>query len=225
MGKRFRRLRNIFHAVSASSLMLVGGCATPGGLQGRPLTPGEKDMARGVFGDTIDYDKIKIYNGPPTVAGIFQLKQNKLSAITPNGDIYLVGEDCKQPDLSQASEANRKLLIHEMTHVWQHQQGRNVEREAIFLFIKSGFNYDSCYAYDINGKEKFVQLNLEQQAHMVEDYFALRDTPLQPWENAAERQEKIAKFEAMLKPCLPIANTSTNTTAAPPPKAKPAEPK
>lgn len=222
MGKRPRRLTKIFHAAAASGSMLLSGCVTSGGLHGRPLTPGERDMARDVFGDTIDYDKVKVYNGPPKVAGIFQLKQNKLSAITPNGEIFLVGKNVQQPDMSLASEESRRLLIHEMTHVWQHQQGRNVQREAIFLFIKSGFNYDSAYAYDINGKEKFVSLNLEQQAHMVEDYFALRNAPLEPWENPAERREKIAKFEAMLKPSLPLINSSS---PLPPPKAKPGGPK
>jgi len=215
MGKLSRRLKQIFHAASATGCMLLSGCVSAGGLHARPLTPGEKDMARTVFGDSVRYDKVKVYNGPPKVAGIFRLKQNRLSAITPNGDIYLVDKDVQQPDLSLAGEASRKLLIHEMTHVWQHQQGRNVEGEAIFLFVKSGFNYDSCYAYDINGKQKFLSLNLEQQAHIVEDYFALREAPLQPWENPAERQEKIAKFEAMLKPCLPINQA---TSASPPPK-------
>ena len=209
MGKRFRRLTQIFRASAASGAVFLGGCVSAGGLHGRPLTPGERDMARGVFGDAVDYDKVKLYNGAPKVAGIFTLKQNKLSAITPNGEIFLVGKNIQQPDLSLAGEEGRKLLIHEMTHVWQHQQGRNVEGEAIFLFIKSGFNYDSAYAYDINGKEKFVNLNLEQQAHMVEDYFALRDSPLQPWEDPAERREKIAKFEAMLKPSLPLTNSAS----------------
>jgi hypothetical protein len=219
MGKRFRRLRQIFRASAASGAMLLGGCVSAGGLHGRPLTPGEKDMARTVFGNDVDYDKVKLYNGPPKVAGIFTLNQNKLSAITPNGDIYLVGRDVQQPDLSLAGEAARKLLIHEMTHVWQHQQGRNVEAEAVFLFFKSGFNYDKAYAYDINGKEKFVSLNLEQQAHMVEDYFALRDVPFP----TPEQREKIAQFEAMLKPSLPLIGSAappTHSAAPPPPKGK-----
>lgn len=215
MGKFPRRLKQIFHATAASGAMFLSGCVSPGGLHARPLTPSERDMARTVFGDDVDYDKVKLYNGPPKVAGIFRLNQNKLSAITPNGEIYLVGKYCQQPDLSLAGEENRKLLIHEMTHVWQHQQGRNVEGEAIFLFVKSGFNYDSAYAYDINGKQKFLSLNLEQQAHMVEDYFALRDAPLQPWEDPAERQEKIAQFEKLLKPCLPLNQAPS---ASPPPR-------
>jgi hypothetical protein len=222
MGKLPRRLKRLFRAATASGALLAGGCASAGGLQGRPLTPGERDMARSVFGDEINYDKVHIYNGAPKIAGIFRLKQNKLSAITPNGDIYLVGKDCQQPDLSQASEADRRVLIHEMTHVWQHQQGRNVESEAIFLFFKAGFKYDKAYAYDIDGKQKFVSLNLEQQAHMVEDYFALREAPLQPWEDPAERREKIAKFEAMLKPSLPLTSTpAAKSSAAAPPPPKP----
>jgi hypothetical protein len=219
MGNLSRRLRRIFCGAATAGSFTLGGCVSAGGLPGRPLTPGETDMARSVFGDSVDYSKVHIYNGAPKVAGIFRLTETGLSAITPNGDIYIVEKDAQLGDLSQSSPAKRKLLIHEMTHVWQHQQGKNVEREAVFLFFKSGFKYDKAYAYDINGKQKFESLNVEQQAQMVEDYFALRE--MSPWEAPADRAEKIAKFEAMLKPSLPLQADSSRTSppaAAPPPR-------
>lgn len=222
MSKKSRRLAKAFCAAATGSLTLTG-CVSPGGLQGRPLTTGEADMARSVFGDEIDYNKVHIYNGAPEVAGIFRLSKTGLSAITPNGDIYIVEKDAQLADLSLASDAKRQMLIHEMTHVWQHQKGRNVESEAIVLFFKSGFKYDDCYAYSIDGKIKFQSLNIEQQAHMVEDYFALREMP--EWEAPPDRAEKIAKFEALLKPHLPLSDPRKAPVqpkaAPPPPKPQP----
>ena len=218
MGNLSRRLKRIFCSVATAGSFTLGGCVSPGGLQGRPLTRGETEMARSVFGDTVDYSKVHVYNGPPKVAGIFRLTKTGLAAITPNGDIYIVEKDAQLGDLSQASPEKRKMLIHEMTHVWQHQHGVNVEADGVFLFFKSSMNYDKAYAYDINGKQKFRQLNIEQQAHMVEDYFALRDMP--EWEAPPDRAEKIAKFEAMLKPALPLSADGGRSAPPPSPPAK-----
>ncbi len=202
MSKLGRRLKHVFCAAAATGL-LVGGCISHSGLEGRGLTSGETALARSVFGETVDYGKVHVYEGAPKVAGIFPLSQHGLGAITPCGDIYLVGKNCQQPDLSKAGEKQRKLLIHEMTHVWQYQQGQHVECDAVFLYVRSGFNYNSCYAYDLDGRRKFASLNIEQQAHMVEDYFALRD---QKARAVPDRAVKMAKFEAMLKPCLPLSD-------------------
>jgi hypothetical protein len=55
---------------------------------------------------------------------------------------------------------------------------------------------------------------------MVEDYFALREMPAEY--APADRAEKIAKFEAMLKPHLPLQ--ADTTPATPPQKMVPAQP-
>jgi hypothetical protein len=200
---KFRRIALLFGLVAAGASMgAVGSQITPGALKGRPLTPGEVALAQQVFGNTIDYNKVKVYNGAPKVGGIIPLKKKNLGAISPGGNIYLVSDSCQQPDLSKCSPATRGLFIHEMTHVWQHQQGRSVNNEAIMLFLRSGFEYDHAYAYDLDKVKKFHHLNLEQQAHLVEDFFKLRELPAK---NAPpDRAEKIAKFEALLKPCLPL---------------------
>ncbi len=216
-----RRLKHIFYSAATASSLMLGGCVSAGGLAPRPLTQGETNMARSVFGDSIDYNKVHVYNGAPKIAGILRLSHTGLEAITPNGDIYIVEKDAQLGDLSEASPAKRKMLIHEMTHVWQHQHGVNVEKDGIILFIKSGFNYDKAYAYDINGNLKFESLNIEQQAHMVEDYFALREMPAD--QAPVDRAQKIAKFEAILKPYFPLADSSVAkpppAQASPPPSA------
>jgi hypothetical protein len=215
MGK-FRRIKLLFGLAAAGGVIAAsGGCVGPAGLKGRPLTPGETKLAQEVFGDSIDYKKVTVYNGPPKIAGLIEINKANLGAISPSGNIYLVSANCQKPDLSQGTKADRNLLIHEMTHVWQHQQGRFVNCEAVALFIKSGFEYDKAYAYDLNTTQKFRTLNLEQQAHLVEDYFALRSLP--PNEAPADRAEKIAIFEKLLKPVLPLQHVAAETRKPPPP--------
>ena len=211
MGKLWRRLKQVFCTVAAASS--ASSCVTSGGLPARPLTRGETDMAKTIFGNDIDYNKVHIYNGAPEVAGIFRLSETGLAAITPNGDIYIVDKDAQVSDLSKASAAKRRMLIHEMTHVWQHQHGVDVEREAVVLYFKSSFKYNDCYAYNVDGQLQFKSMNIEQQAHMVEDYFALRETP--KGKAPADRDAKIAQFEAVLRPHLPL---SAGHRDGPPPK-------
>jgi len=218
MGKQQqqrRRLKKIFFAAAlGGGLLALPGCVTSGGLQSRPLTPRERDMAREVFGDQIEYDKVKVYNGAPKVAGVIPL--DGMDAIAPSGNIFLVDKDSQHPDMSQAGAANRKLLIHEMTHVWQYQQGRNVNLEAAGLFVRNGFSYGKgIYAYDLYKTKKFNDLNIEQQAEMVADYFELREMPPSEW--PADRLERMARLEKLLKPSLPLGTTVADTRPPPPP--------
>jgi hypothetical protein len=68
------------------------------------------------------------------------------------------------------------MFIHEMTHVWQFQHGRAVRWDALKGWIGIVLNYQSTYGYDLDDVKDFRDLNIEQQAHMVEDYLsALQD--------------------------------------------------
>lgn len=218
MGK-FRRIKLVFGLAAAGGVLAATGFGIgPWGREGRPLTPGEIAVAREVFGNTIDYSKVTVYNGPPRIFNMVELNKPNLGAISPGGNIYLVGANCQKPDLSKGTRADRNLLIHEMTHVWQHQQGRFVNCEAVAVLIKNKFDYDAAYAYDLKTTQKFRTLNLEQQAHLVEDYYALRSLP--PKEAPPDRAEKIAMFERLLKPVLPLQNVANDAHRPPsPPRA------
>lgn len=56
-------------------------------------------------------------------------------------------------------------LIHELTHVWQYQQGMNVIRNAVF---------NRRYQYILQQGKQFFEYGIEQQAQMVQDYFLRR---------------------------------------------------
>ena len=53
-------------------------------------------------------------------------------------------------------------LIHELTHVWQIQQGLAVVRKALF---------NRQYRYALKQGKQFLSYGIEQQAQMVQDYF------------------------------------------------------
>jgi hypothetical protein len=118
----------------------------------RQLTAGEIDFAKTVFANHIDYEKVEI------VAHRLVIPHY---AISPNGHIYFNRLDWKA-DFSQESLELQSWLIHEMTHVWQVQQGISVIKKALF---------DRRYKYVIKFGKSFLNYGIEQQAQMMQDYF------------------------------------------------------
>ena len=84
--------------------------------------------------------------------------------MSPNGHIYFHASDWID-DFSQAPLGKQGWLIHELTHVWQLQQGLNVVRGAII---------DRRYNYVLKVGKPFFKYGIEQQARMVQDYFVRR---------------------------------------------------
>ena len=81
----------------------------------RRLTDNEIKMAKLIFADSIDYARVKIYRGIPCLPTI-------QVAVSPNGNIYFPRNNCPD-DFALASESHQIWMIHELTHVWQYQQG------------------------------------------------------------------------------------------------------
>ena len=121
-------------------------------VKSRHLTTGEKQLAHSVFGAHLQLDKIKI------IAHRAVLKNY---AISPDGCIYFHPASWSE-DFSKLSLAKQAWLIHELTHVWQIQQGLAVVRKALF---------DRQYNYVIQQGKLFLHYGIEQQAQMVQDYF------------------------------------------------------
>lgn len=97
----------------------------------RRLTENEVRMAKQVFADSIDFHHIKIYRGIPLIP-------NANTAIAPNGNIYFPRKHCPD-DFTQAGIAYKIWLIHELTHVWQHQRGHKVWLSGLFIMLKGGY--------------------------------------------------------------------------------------
>lgn len=123
--------------------------------QSRYLTAGEITLARSVFGDSIHLDEVQL----KTTWWVL-----KNYAVSPNGNIYFNPADWIV-DFSAASLSKQSWLIHELTHVWQLQQGLNVVRGAVI---------NRRYDYVLKTGKSFFKYGIEQQARMVQDYFVRR---------------------------------------------------
>ena len=126
----------------------------------RPLTPGETRLAGSVFGDAIDYPRVRIANRkwiffqPPRVT------------MAPMGNIHFHPKGgLYRDDFAAAPLHEQGLFVHEMVHVWQHQKG-------IFLPLK---RHPFCrYDYALHPGRPLERYGLEQQAEIVRHAFLLR---------------------------------------------------
>lgn len=137
----------------------------------RHLTSGEIALARSVFGDAIDYTHIKIFNRP-----YMMVTGGHCGGMAPNGSIYVPEPGHRCDDYSAAPSHAQGFFLHEMTHVWQHQNGRDVRLEALCAWISRYFDYQATYPYELHDHTGFSDLCLEQQADAAKDYAALRRT-------------------------------------------------
>lgn len=130
----------------------------------RGLTAGELAAARGVFGEAITWERVRLY------ARGFTPFQPPNVAVTPWGAIHFCREAFR-PDFS-TDWANMAWLVHELTHVWQHQTGQWVVPRGL---------WERRYTYDaLDPARTLTDHGIEQQAAIVEDWFRLTQGQ-QPW--------------------------------------------
>ena len=125
----------------------------------RPLTPGEIALARSVYGDAIDYAPVRIAQRK------WAFFQPRDTVMAPRGTIHFHprGTLCRD-DFCTAPHDLKGLFIHEMCHVWQHQQG-------ICLPLA---RHPFCrYDYALKPGQPFRRYGLEQQAEIVRHAFLL----------------------------------------------------
>jgi hypothetical protein len=126
-------------------------------LEKRRLTQAEAGLARSVFGPAIDLDRVRILALP------FWRR-----AFVPGGGLIAWPAAAAMADFGGAGAPLRlqARLIHELTHVWQAQQGVNL----LIAKLKAG-DGPAAYAYDLERGPEFARLNIEQQAMAVEHAF------------------------------------------------------
>lgn len=127
---------------------------------GRPLTPGERRLAAGMFGHTLDPGPVRLH-----CAKWFPLQPRNV-AMAPDGHIWFHPEGgLWHSDFAQAPDRLQAFLIHELMHVWQHQQG-------LCLLLR---RHPFCrYDYRIVPGRPLRRYGIEQQAMIVEHAFTAR---------------------------------------------------
>ena len=137
----------------------------------RPLQDWEIKMAKTVYGNSIDYQLVRIdetaWAGP---------KQYHFCYVSFN----LI--NCWK------RMANH-ILIHELMHIWQYQKMGAIYmiRALIAQHTHMGYNYGGVEAIQkkLTNKERLLDFNFEQQADVVADYFLLQQGYAPQWGKAS----------------------------------------
>ena len=128
----------------------------------RPLTAGETDLARSVFGSAIDYSQVQM------IRRKWWPLQPKNYVMTPSGNLHFHPTgNAWSDDFSKESIALQGLFIHEMTHVWQAQK-----KGRFYLVL---MRHPFCrYDYSVRAGWPLQRYGLEQQAEIVSHAFMMR---------------------------------------------------
>lgn len=150
----------------------------PGLPDERPLTPSERALAHAMFADAIDLDivRIRLRKWWPF--------QPRAVTMAPRGHIHFHPEGSSYcACFGRDSIAGQGLFIHEMTHVWQHQNGIN-------LILR---RHPFCrYDYAFQPGRPFERYGIEQQAEIVRHVFLMRQGHVVP------EKPPLAELEAIL---------------------------
>lgn len=131
----------------------------------RNLTSGELILARSIYKNSIDYERVKIHKTK------YFFGQPSNSGMTPRGEIYAEGF-AYHDDYSIESSEGQGFFIHELCHVWQHQNRiLSCIWSALTEQVRHKFNYAAAYPYFLKADKTLIDYKMEQQASIVEDYF------------------------------------------------------
>ena len=164
----------------------------------RSLTDAECALAETMFGNAIDFDRVRIHR---TVWWPFQPRETLMA---PDGDIWCHPQGkLYRACYSSADLRMQAIFIHEMTHVWQAQR-----RGRWYLPL---MRHPFCrYAYTLKPGKRFTRYGIEQQAEIMTDAFLLR-------RGAVVRPGKppLATYDALLARHFPFASAPASPTRLP----------
>jgi hypothetical protein len=129
----------------------------------RPLTSGEKKLARAMFGLAINLSPVRLRHSK------WAFFHPKGAMMAPCGHVHVHPEShLWREDYSQERVSLQALLLHELTHVWQAQQ-----KGKFYLPL---MRHPFCrYDYAIRVGRPFDRYGIEQQAEIVRHAFLLRN--------------------------------------------------
>ncbi|MCS0658045.1 Rhs element Vgr protein [Massilia terrae] len=154
-------------------------------------------MASLLFGDAIDYSRVRVHNRPYLPFGL----QPRNCAMSPNGSIYF-HHSCFLQDYARGDLPARHWFMHEMVHVWQHQLGYPVRLRGV---VRLGLSY----RYALREGATLADYNMEAQGELLADYFALRH--LGPEAMSQRRyRDSLALFESVLAGFLHAPHSRAN---------------
>jgi hypothetical protein len=134
----------------------------------RPLSAAERALADQVFGAALDAARVRMV-GQEHWASAGAVLLGRGQQLVVRGDRIFVPRGksgMAPPDFCTQGPAMTALLAHELTHVWQYQNGYMTGATYILSF---NWRYD----YALEPGLEFLDYGFEQQASIVEDYVRL----------------------------------------------------
>ena len=135
----------------------------------RPLTEKETEWAASVFGDSIAYRKVRIVTVDDDSFVSRYILRNMPAVVIGNRIYFSINPDgtcCYNPEVP----GHANTFIHEMTHVYQYQKTHGW-RYAI-IALKEHRSLSNPYSFALDPLKKFKDYGIEQQAMIVQTYFA-----------------------------------------------------
>jgi hypothetical protein len=146
---------------------LPAGIPTPAvrnNIMQRPLTCNELYLVRKILGNAANWSQVQI------VSGAWWLLHPHAAITCGNRIVFPAAYYVD--DFAQANLSRQAWLIHELMHVWQSQHGFPIIFAGVCLALKAGYYQARAYRYPpLNTIKSLGQLNMEQQAQLVQDYF------------------------------------------------------
>lgn len=145
----------------------------------RRLTPGERALCGECFGDQLDAERVRLWSCP--VLG--WTTRRALCAggwLWPGLSLVVYPPAQAWVDFSAAPLWDQSVFVHEMTHVWQSQQGVNLP----WAKLRAG-DTPAAYGYALTPDCRWEGFNIEQQAMMVQHDFLRRRGRAAPYSTDA----------------------------------------
>lgn len=135
----------------------------------RSLSNWEKKLVKSVYGETINYNRVRLDS-----LGLIGPRQFHLSYVS----FYTINTWGSMPN---------HVLIHEMMHIWQYQKmgAVYIPRALAAQNSAAGYNYGGVAAlqHALNQGKGLQAFNLEQQADIIMDYYLIREGYRPQWGN------------------------------------------
>jgi hypothetical protein len=234
-------MKRVFKIIRRVTLGLVLSFAAFAGIdmgarllsqKGDPLSPEQIKKAETVFGNSIDYSKVRIafgkvsyFQSPSTVVVI-----GNTIHYPPPPEPKEAKDDKKNPEnkpsepktpvitigYAPTPKAESDMFIHEMTHVWQNQhniKGTGVTG-AVMLWAKNLFSsaHENIYSYTLDSTKTLADYNIEQQAEIVATYSAMKKNVARHPDRAPPAEYALLKktVEQYIPPAKPHKKTAAS---------------
>jgi hypothetical protein len=146
----------------------------------RPLSEAERRLAQQMFGAALDLDPIRIRRRK------WWPLQPRSVTMAPRGHIHFHPAGSGYCDcFGSGTLGQQGHLIHELVHVWQHQQGVNL------LLRRHPF---CSYSYTVRPGWPLARYGIEQQAEIVRHVFLMRQGVIVPGAPPLATLESILPF-------------------------------